>query len=101
MWGGGASKEREERVALRELWEIKSPTLFIELRRPWELSTCLGTSIVKITVFQAVGPVWRETRVELYTILSSLREGGVIEMNDSSLKGDDRRGMQAKCKEIR
>lgn len=50
-------------------------------------------------MFPSVGPVWWETRVKLRAIPSSLREGGVRELDDLSLKGDGHRGMQTKYKE--
>lgn len=101
MWGWGALKEIETRVAFRKLWEIKSPSLFIDLRRPWELTTLPGVGIVEFTVLKAVDQVCGRPELNYALSLPNQGERRLREMDDCRLKGDGHRYMQAKCKRIR
>lgn len=97
--GWGALKEIEAIVAFRELWEIKSLSLFIELRRPWELATLPGVGIVEITVLKAVDQVCGRPELNYALSLPIHRERRLREIDDCSLKGDGHRCMQVKMQE--
>lgn len=76
LGGRAGLKETEEIVAVRELWEIKSPRFFMGLRGPWERCAGPGAGPGEITEFQAVGLVCGKAG-GLCTVPSSLQERGL------------------------